>query len=281
MAPLPDPGIVWLFGLLTIDDPEGRETLVAHFTRRKDLFTELEHGLVRFNDDKGVFEKIATFDLENHWRFPTGNTRLVKEADGEYFYISGPFANIRVPADWQSLLEPQQYQALAFDVQLQDYRWQHDRPPTTQSEERKLIESGKLPAEKARYQLIDVATEKQVRDLHHSSIDWNAYRKKWILIGLQQDRSGQVSLLGEVWYAEADHPSGPWRKSIKVASHPHYSFYNPRQHVFLDEDGGRCIYFEGTYTKTFSGNPTATPRYEYNQLMYRLDLADERLSPVH
>ena len=29
-----------------------------------------------------------------------------------------------------------------------------------------------------------------------------------------------------------------------------------------------------------SGNPTPTPRYEYNQLMYRLDLSDPRLKPA-
>ena len=37
------------------------------------------------------------------------------------------------------------------------------------------------------------------------------------------------------------------------------------------------IYFEGTYTREFSDAPVATPRYNYNQLMYRLDLADPRL----
>ncbi|MBI3860545.1 MAG: hypothetical protein HY290_01470, partial [Planctomycetia bacterium] len=41
---------------------------------------------------------------------------------------------------------------------------------------------------------------------------------------------------------------------------------------------GRQIFFEGTYTHTFSGNPhETTPRYEYNQVMYRLDLDDPRL----
>ena len=40
------------------------------------------------------------------------------------------------------------------------------------------------------------------------------------------------------------------------------------------------IYFEGTYTHTFSGNEHRTPRYDYNQIMYRLDLADERLKPA-
>ena len=46
----------------------------------------------------------------------------------------------------------------------------------------------------------------------------------------------------------------------------------------FDQDGGRLIYFEGTYTHTFSGNDNATPRYDYNQIMYRLDLADPRLN---
>jgi hypothetical protein len=35
---------------------------------------------------------------------------------------------------------------------------------------------------------------------------------------------------------------------------------------------------EGSYVNTFSGNPRATPYYEYNQIMYRLDLADRRLT---
>jgi hypothetical protein len=66
---------------------------------------------------------------------------------------------------------------------------------------------------------------------------------------------------------------------VKVASHEKYSFYNPKQHPMFDQDGGRRIYFEGTYTHTFSSGPeTATPRYDYNQLMYRLDLSDPRLA---
>ncbi|MFZ9033886.1 MAG: hypothetical protein ACO21J_08035 [Anaerohalosphaeraceae bacterium] len=55
-------------------------------------------------------------------------------------------------------------------------------------------------------------------------------------------------------------------------THKSYSFYNPTQHPFFDEAGGQIIYFEGTYTAAFS-----TPRYEYNQIMYRLDLRDPRL----
>ena len=46
----------------------------------------------------------------------------------------------------------------------------------------------------------------------------------------------------------------------------------------FDQEGGRFIYFEGTYTGTFSRKEDFTPRYDYNQIMYRLDLSDPRLS---
>ena len=89
---------------------------------------------------------------------------------------------------------------------------------------------------------------------------------------------GGPSNLGEVWFAEADTPAGPWVYARRIVTHDHYTFYNPTQHPFFDQDGGRLIYFEGTYTDAFSGNPQKTPRYNYNQVMYRLALDDPRLA---
>jgi hypothetical protein len=97
------------------------------------------------------------------------------------------------------------------------------------------------------------------------------------MIGLQGEGS---SFLGEVWYAEAKQPTGPWRAAKKIVTHIKYSFYNPAHHPFFDQEGGKLIYFEGTYATTFSGAEVGTPRYEYNQIMYRLDLSDPRLKPV-
>ena len=88
---------------------------------------------------------------------------------------------------------------------------------------------------------------------------------------------GASSFLGEIWYTEADKPEGPWKTARKIVTHDHYSFYNPVHIDFYDQAGGRIIYFEGTYTTTFSSNNEPTPRYDYNQIMYRLDLADPRL----
>jgi len=90
---------------------------------------------------------------------------------------------------------------------------------------------------------------------------------------------GSSSNLGEVWYAEADTPVGPWAYARKVVTHNRYSFYNPKQHPYFDKDGGRVIYFEGTYSYMFSGDEKqSTPYYDYNQMMYRLNLDDPRLA---
>jgi hypothetical protein len=89
--------------------------------------------------------------------------------------------------------------------------------------------------------------------------------------------NGDSSLIGEIWYAEADSLEGPWLHAAKIITHEKYDFYNPRQHPVFQKENGRIIYLEGTYTHTFAGNPRPTPRYEYNQIMYKLDLSDSRL----
>ena len=110
---------------------------------------------------------------------------------------------------------------------------------------------------------------------HNGSVYWNKFRQRWVMIAVE---AGGSSYLGEVWYAEADTPLGPWAYARKIVTHDRYSFYNPKQHPFFDKEGGRLLFFEGTYTHTFSGNPETTPRYEYNQILYKLDLADPRLA---
>jgi len=91
-------------------------------------------------------------------------------------------------------------------------------------------------------------------------------------------QSWGTSFLGEIWYAEADTPLGPWVYARKIVTHDKYTFYNVKQHPYFDKENGRVIFFEGTYTTFLSGAPEPTPRYDYNQIMYKLDLADQRLA---
>jgi hypothetical protein len=156
------------------------------------------------------------------------------------------------------------------------YSWRRGTPPIGAQDQAKLVKQGLLASHEGLLQLHDAATGKAVI-AHAGSVYWNEYRKRYVMIAVEIYGS---SFLGEVRYAEGQTPIGPWKKAVKIVTHDKYSFYNPKQHPYFDQDGGRIIYFEGTYTHTFSGNEQRTPRYDYNQIMYRLDLADERLKPT-
>jgi hypothetical protein len=91
---------------------------------------------------------------------------------------------------------------------------------------------------------------------------------------------GKPSAFGEIWYAEAPSPFGPWGQAVKVLSHKNYTFYNPRIHPEFTPDRSPILLFEGTYSQTFADRPEPTPRYDYNQIMYRLDLDDPQLAPA-
>ena len=150
-----------------------------------------------------------------------------------------------------------------------EYAWRRDTEPIGPKEEKQLLEAGLLKDDDLRFLPKDTDSGNRIV-IHGASVNWNEYRKKWILIGVQE--SG-TSFLGEVWYSESDSFTGPWRWAKKILTHDKYTFYNPVQHPFLDQEQGRIVYFEGTYTNQFSETKIPTPAYDYNQMMYRLDLA--------
>ncbi|MDI9380866.1 MAG: hypothetical protein QM845_08280, partial [Verrucomicrobiota bacterium] len=113
---------------------------------------------------------------------------------------------------------------------------------------------------------------------HTGSIAWNAFRKRWVTVFMQA--FGKPSAFGELWYAEAKTPTGPWGKAVKVLSHENYTFYNPRLHPEFTPPDSPVLIFEGTYTMQFADRPPPTPRYDYNQILYRLDLDDPALAPA-
>jgi len=293
MCPMPGPGVVWIEGLMTLQDPEGNERLVAQYARFKDLGHKLEVGLTLYNDELEVFEKWVEFSLDETL-VPRGNPLRAEVAGKNYYYFGlphpCPVPSVRVVANWEAVQHPEQYEVFTpFAAGSREFSenasierdpsgnpiwaWKSNARVFGQKEQRAWIRKGKLKPKNAWIYLRDIESGKQVY-IHAGSVFWNEYRNRWILIG---EESGGSSLLGEIWYAEADSVTGPWVYSRKIVSHNRYSFYNPTQHPYFDQQGGQWIYFEGTYTSTFSSASFKTPRYDYNQMMYRLDLGDPRV----
>ena len=269
MMPLPErrEGVIWIFGVFVVE-----EKLVGHYSRRKGLEGEFEQGIAVFNDEKAIFESVKELPLKEAWRRPGGHP-IPFEDDGKKWLLFGsPNPNVRVPATLKDVLDPTKYEAFTCEFGKGDpvWRWQKELPPTDSKAEQKWVEEKKLKPEQARFYPADASAPAERIALHSGSVRWNEHRKKWILLAGQI--GGKSSHLGEVWYSEADHPTGPFPTAVKVLTHDRQTFYNVVHHQFLDRDGGRTIHFEGTYTNDFSGNPDKTPRYNYNQMLYRLDL---------
>jgi hypothetical protein len=291
MAPMPGDGPTWLDGLVVLREGE-RERMFAAYAKVRPPLTIYARGLAEFNPQKEVFEQAAEFDLRSPI-FPSGHPVVYEHADKKkYVYFADPFPLVRVPAEADALADLSRYEAFTclepgsrLDVEALgkaqldrradgrlNWAWKRNTSAINPQAEAKLVQAGRIEPDEALVQLREPDTG-EIVVAHRGSVYFNAYRRRWVLVAVQSEGS---SPLGEIWYAEADTLVGPWVYARKIATHDRYSFYNPKQHPQFAQDAGRFIFFEGTYTNTFSGNPEATPRYDYNQIMYRLDLADER-----
>ena len=57
MAPMSEEGVVWLDGIINLKNADGEEQLYAHYSRLRGLGEPLEHGLMRFDEEKQIFTK--------------------------------------------------------------------------------------------------------------------------------------------------------------------------------------------------------------------------------
>ena len=286
-AQMPGEGPTWIHALVVLRDERGGERMFAAYMKVKPPLDVYQQGLVEFDPASSSFKKVT--DFENHSPLlPEGRAFVARDGETDYVYFSRHYPLVRVRAVPASLGKPADYEGftcLKSGSTLKDpvidrgadgkvrYAWKSDTPVVGPSEQAKLIAARKLRSDEALLQLADRDSGRPV-SAHHGSVHWNEFRKRWVLITTES--GGKSSQLGEIWYSEADSPLGPWAYAVNIVTHNKYSFYNPKQDPMFDQNSGRTIFFEGTYTHSFSGNPDQTPRYDYNQLMYRLDLDDPR-----
>jgi hypothetical protein len=283
MCPLAEDGMKWIQALFTVQDEQGIERLVARVAVMPGLGEANSWHLMLFNDQKQVFESIKRWDIHNPHN--TGPPSEVKVNGTNFFYI---FPDWRVPADLKSLADLSRYEAFTcvaegglgvgretrIDREPQgrvQYSWKAGVERIDSHHLNKLADAGKLKREEMWFYSVDYESGTALtRGL--GSVVWNNFRRRWITFFVKEN--------GDAWFAEADTPVGPWGYARRVLTHGEYNFYNLMPHPFFDQEGGRLVYFEGTYTGAFTkagDNGTLTPRYDYNQLMYRLALDDPRL----
>lgn len=248
VATMPGTGPTWVSGYVSLQDQSGQPRLVGTYIKVKPPLEAYECGLCVWNDAKLQFEPLRTIWTKSKETpispaAPEGHPAFWKDNDGrEWVLFGNPLPKLRCPATFEAWQDPAQWQVL-----------------TPQKD---------LPS---------VAEGKPVVP-HTGAIAWNAYRQRWVTVFMEN--FGKPSAFGELWYAESDAPVGPWGPAIKILSHDNYTFYNPRLHPEFTSADSPVLIFEGTYTQMFADRPQPTAKYDYNQILYRLDLDDAALTVV-
>lgn len=283
--------VFWLSCLMTVPDSHGHEHLLAWCDNIEGpSMKTLGRQIVEFDDARQEFHPIADYPTTAPLQ-PGGHAITVPGLNGDYMlFTSSGGSQTRVRKSYEAAIDPTQYEGLTclkndgpFSTTTARiardkkgrvvYSWRKGAAAMGGLRQKELLEAGLLKDSECILRPVDSANGKPIRP-HACSIAYNDYRKRWTMI---LSELGGTSMLGEIWYLEADQPEGPWLNALKVVTHDHYSFYNPLQHPELLPPGDHHIYFEGTYTKTFSDVRIPTPYYDYNQVMYRISLDDPRL----
>ncbi len=246
VAKMPGSGPTWLSGTVGLPDRNGTLRLGATYVKIQPPLDAYESGLCVWNPKSENFERLRvlwtrTTATPKKPLAPEGHPAFWTDAQGRRWVIFGdPLPRLRCPATFEAWQEPASWEALEPQASLVS------------------------------------ASDGQAVKPHSGSIAWNAYRRRWVTVFMQA--FGKPSVFGELWYAEADAPTGPWGRAVKVLSHDNYTFYNPRIQPELTPEGASLLLFEGSYTAQFADNPPKTPRYDYTQILYRLDLDDPALA---
>ena len=249
LAKMPGPGPTWLSGVASLPDQSGAARLVANYIKVRNYLEAYECGLCVWDEEAVQFGRLRVLWTKSPAAperppVPDGHPARWTDAAGkDWIYFGNPLPNLRCPATFEAWQDASTWEVLVPQAGLA------------------AAGSG--------------ATVKP----HTGSIAWNAWRQRWVTVFMEA--MGKPSAFGELWYAEAPAPTGPWGPAVKILSHANYTFYNPRLHPEFTPEGSPVLLFEGTYTAEFADRPEPTPRWNYNQVLYRLDLDDPALQPSH
>lgn len=246
IARLPGSGPTWIGGVASVPDTNGVERLVATYQKIQPPMEAYEIGLCAWNEEAGEFDRERVLwrkadGTPRPERFPDGHPFLATNAAGQVALLFGnPFPTLACPPTFEAWRDPAQWETL--------------HPPES---------------------LADVASGDRIRP-HSGSLAWNPFRRRWVTVFMQS--FGKPSAFGELWYAEANSPTGPWGAAVRVATHDNYTCYNPRLHPEFTPPESPILLFEATFTREFADHAAPVARHDYNQVLYRLDLADPALA---
>ena len=282
----------WLSGLF-VRGGGTNATMHAVFIKPDHSMKTTRWGIATWNDTGSVFEEAA------QWRLGAFDSSLdgsqgVRGPMGDFNYLFNPPAVVRISADIRTdvtdlyksyagftPLAPGSNMSAALPAVERGaggelvWGWKAGTPPILEADEDKLINLGLIKESEARCRIFDADGKRLY--LTRGMAVWNPWRRRFIQISTANGAkaAGIGSADGEQYFAEAHQITGPWENATLVATHgsSKYSCYNPVLLPYMDEEEGRVVYHSCTFTHSFSGAKAVVPKYDYNNLVFRLDLS--------
>ncbi len=129
IAAIEHQGPVWMGGLISLRDAEGREHLVASYVKVRNMLTIVERGLCEWNEATEVFEVVRIV-----WKaddsptikpeavlIPDGHVARYRNKDGaSQLIFSDPLPNLQVPDSYESWKDPTRWVAVDSPKVLAD-----------------------------------------------------------------------------------------------------------------------------------------------------------------
>lgn len=281
-------GFTWIEYVLPVKLAR-HETLIAKYVQHATLDLVEEAGFAIFNRNKGKFSivkrwqgntphkcthpyPVALAGKEGYLLFPwricgTSINEIMSEDQHLTFTCLEP----ATPGSRQQTIN---FAHKAFRVRRNAngqviYHWQKAGVPADSQVEKKMLHDGLLKPSELLFAPVSLDDGQRIFSFN-GSIVYSHFKKRWIMIN-------QGHKAGDIVYAEADTPTGPWAFARQISGLDNYNLYNPILHPWFFKENGRIVFFEGTYTNYFSASPGKTPEVDYNQVMYKLDTEQEQM----
>ena len=287
MKPAPNTSETDITGVLKWSDEQSQFQLVTYWPLKNFVattnFATAARGVQRFAPSSS--------------KLPSESDPSAPSDDDGYFYLTMSFVYMRVPEHQLANLSAYEaFTPLLANSSLEQpvldpagWGWKQGAVPVLQSDEAKLIALGVLPPSEAHFQVRDV-TSGHTLGVGIGTVNYNEALGQYLLI----TEYSSTDRRGAIFAGVSSSLTGPWTYVTPVLSHDvtGASCYNPLHMPWMDEEGGRFIYVACSYTAMWSdkNNPnsqwytcltgvdsyqncaTPVPRYEYNNMVYRLDV---------
>ena len=200
------------------------------------------------------------------------------DAKSGYIFYSGSGVDVRVPDSLAAVGGPN---CSSFEVRDETGGWRRLGDASSRPANSSLPSRGVPPYSPAAW-------------LGSGSVNWNQWAQRYVFLGSGDTTAPHQAAGGSMHIAFSWTLDGPWVNGSLIGDHnvSGGSCYNGLHLPSLDAEGGRLVHIACTYTAMWSNTAISpwvwstclfgltahqdcspvVPRYEYNNLVYRVDL---------